>query len=274
MSRAELELDAQALEPGQSVRMACPFCGGGPDRAKTLSLTHAEDGTLLYHCYRAGCGAGGRLGKGGLVRTRQPTPRPSRIKPSIEDRLREVQGVGVVWGMGAFTLNEMGVRWDDETQRFALPMFGPTGLLRGRVLRVPPGDSRWPKVLTLPYMDVPVLAWNRARGEQVIVVEDIPSSLVLEIHGYRAVALNGTHMTEEAIEELDQHATDVVWALDRDAVAKAMRLNASTRMYFGQTAVLVLERDVKDMDYEEVRQCLASGISWLRSSAAVTPTTE
>lgn len=271
--RAGLELEAQALEPGQSVRMVCPFCDGGPDRHKTMSLTHAEDGTLLYHCYRAGCGAGGRLGKGGLVRTRQPTPRPSRIKPSIENRLREVRGNGDAWGMSAATLNQMGVRWDEETQRFALPMFGPTALLRGRVLRVPPGDTRLPKVLTLPYLDAPVLAWNRERGDQVIVVEDIPSSLVLEIHGYRAVALNGTHMTEEAIEELDRIATDVVWALDRDAVAKAMRLNASTRMYFGQTAVLVLEKDVKDMDYEEVRRCL-SEISWLRSSAAATPTTE
>lgn len=266
MSRAELELEAGTLEPGESVRMVCPFCGGGDRAERCLSLTHREDGTLLYHCYRARCGAGGTLGanaslRRGLARVGEQLARASgRAKPNIESRLRrlDTSPVTEAWGLCATTLDMLGVRWDEETGRLAYPVYTPQLMLRGRVLRVPPGDERQPKALTHMYEDAPTLAWNTVDndGDLVVVVEDIPSALMLDDCNYRAVALNGTHLTDEAVAELDQNATRVIWALDRDAFNKAMALDKKYRLLFKSTAVLMLDRDFKNQTWEEVDKCL------------------
>lgn len=262
MSRAELELEAQTLEPGESVRMVCPFCGGGDDRERCLSLTHRDDGTLLYHCYRARCGAGGVLGlntgaRAALGRVgEQLARRASRVKPNIEGQMRELDSDMGAWGLSPSELMGLGVMWNAGTGRLALPVYGPRYLLRGRVLRVLPGDTRTPKALTWMYEEGPSLAWNRVDGACTIVVEDIPSALKLGGLEYRAVALNGTHMTDEAVAELDRNSTSVIWALDRDALAKAMALDKKYRLLFKNTTVLVLDRDFKDQTFEEVDKCL------------------
>jgi DNA primase len=158
----------------------------------------------------------------------------------------------------------MGVKWDPQEERYALPIWRPDGVIRGRVLRLPPGDARvayMPKALTWMYEDGPTLAWNMFPGDEVVVVEDIPSAMMLHWHAQPAVALNGTHLTDEALAELIQQATSVAWALDRDALGKAVNLCTKTRLYFRSSEVVVLERDIKDMPTGEVERCL-SGISW------------
>lgn len=254
MSRLDLALEGQTLQPGESVRMRCPFCHGGPREDKrSLSLTHTEDGALLYHCYRNACGAAGVLGRGSnLVHTR-PAPKPSRTKPHIEDRLECVgELMAPAWHAGAEEWDAAGVRWDPATERLALPMYAPDFRLRGRVLRCLPWDDRTPKALTHLYIDEPTLSWNREPGEYVVVVEDIPSALRLGMFGVRAVALNGTHLTDAAVEELDSATTDVVWALDPDALKKGMEWRQRTRIYFRHSVVLVIDKDFKDMTDEEV----------------------
>lgn len=278
MSRAELELEAATLEPGQSIRMVCPFCGGGSSNERSLSLTHAEDGAILFHCYRAHCGASGALGGARRLKriaTPPPVRKDSRVKENIEYRLRTIPSgfLPPCWGMPDFVLHVAGVLWDEDTQRLALPIWGPLGQLRGRVLRVPPGSGVMPKTLTWMYEDVPVLSWwGSPHNESVIVVEDIPSAMRLAHLNYRAVALNGTHLSDDAVEELDSNATNVLWALDPDAVGKAIAWLVRTRMYFNQCSVLNIDKDIKDMTDTEVESWL-SNISWLRSYGVGTPTT-
>lgn len=277
-AKAELELEASCLEPGESVRMRCPFCGGGDAKQNCLSLTHADDGALLFHCYRAACGAAGRLGgsTANLIRKR-PERRNTTPLPNIEERLTDVgesmphtwcpgtADEGTAWGLSVNDLRRNAVGWDPNTSRFAMPIMRPNYTLRGRVLRVPPWSGATPKVLTLPYVDEPLLSWNRRHGDgTVIVVEDIPSSLRLAEIGERAVALNGTHLTDDAKDELIAGATNLVWALDRDAIAKAQKYDAELRLHFRHTVVLLLERDIKDMGNEEINTCL-SGIYWRAS---------
>jgi hypothetical protein len=271
VSRAELELDALELEPGQSVRMDCPFC---KQPGKTMSLTHREDGTLLYHCYRASCVGGGVLGNGiATYRAPRTTPLASRAKQNIEAELRWPEGSGECWGFYVADLIAAGVMWHDLTQRLALPVYAPDFRLRGRVLRCMPGDSRTPKALMWMYENGPTLGWNRVRGDTTVVVEDLPSCLKLGECGYRAVALNGTHMTEEAIQELDRNTTNVIWALDRDAFAKAQEHEKQLRLYFGKSMTLLLERDFKDMGWKEIDECL-SETYWGQSSEAETRSSE
>lgn len=264
--RAALEIEARSLEPGETVYMRCPFCGGGPnERRNSLGLTHREDGALLFHCFRAGCGAAGLLGgPSAFVRTR-PQPKPRNTVDPVEDRLEMCKGNMGCWNMTPTDLYEVGIRFDPETQRLALPVYSPSGVLRGRVMRTMPGDTRQPKTLLWMYEDTTPLAWNRgsSHSDQVVVVEDIVSAMRLQLHGQRAVALMGTHLTEAAKEELDNEATDVVWALDWDASNKASRWCMETRMYFHHSAVLLIDKDFKDMTDEEVVKWL-SEVSWLR----------
>jgi len=272
--RAELELEGASLDPGESVRLRCPFCRA---KEKSLSLTSTDDGALLFHCYRAGCGASGVLGGGPrLVRTR--VERRSRAKPDITGRLVALSDLGDQWGMTPGILRTLGVKWDPETGRIALPAYGPTGLVRGYVLRAV--DGRTPKVLSWPMTDEPLLSWNRwygypsstGRDDRVVAVEDIPSALRLERVGVRAVALQGTHLTDDAAAELIKEATDLVIALDADATTKALSTARKLRLHFRTCTVLALEKDIKDQTAEELEQCL-SGISWRRSSNRAQPTT-
>jgi len=203
-----------------------------------------------------------------------PKIREGRVKHDIEYRLEYLPlDLGECWGMSDSTLHALGVSWDPETKRLALPLKGAVGQLRGRVLRVPPGDGRTPKTLTWLYQDAPVLSWwGTPYNESVIIVEDIPSAMRLALKNYRAVALNGTHLNDEAVEELDRNATNVLWALDPDASYKAAQWLVRTRMYFDKSAVLLIDKDIKDMTNEEIDRWL-SEISWLRSYGVETPTT-
>lgn len=261
-----MEFQATELEPGQSVRLVCPFCGGGGTNEKCLSLTHTDDGALLFHCYRANCGASGRLGGSRrLVHTRPKPAKPSRVKENIEHRMECLYFHGRAWGMTAAQLHALGAMYDPETDRLALPIWSPQKILRGRVLRVWPDSKVLPKTLTWLYEDVPVTSWFGENWSGVVVVEDIPSAMRIARMGYRAVALNGTHMTDDAVEELDRNADSVLWALDPDATSKASAWCMRTRMYFNNSAVMMIDKDFKDMTDAEVSGWL-SDTYWLRSS--------
>lgn len=276
--RAELELEGAELEPGQTIRLVCPFCKGGRSREKSLSLTSAPDGALLFNCYRAKCSSAGALGGVTRALRREPQARRSKAKPDITGRLTRLPlDMGPLWeAVGRDELRLIGrAKWDPETNRIALPSYGPSASLRGFVLRAPPGSALVPKVLSWPITDECPLSWNSVyRGDdRVVVVEDIPSAIALATRSVRAVALQGTHLTDEAIDELIEEATDIVFALDRDAFQKSVSLAKKLRLHFRTCVPLLLEKDFKDMNEEEMERCL-SEISWLRSSNLGSPTTE
>lgn len=263
MSRAELELEGASLEPGQSIRLVCPFCGGGAHKERSLSLTLRTDGALLYNCYRNACTARGALGGNRLPK--EAPVAAYRTKPDPTDRLAELENFSMYWDMIGHELRRLGWKWDPETERLALPVFGPRHVRRGYVLRAPPGSTKVPKVLTVPTAPEPQLAWNLVNDPgRVIVVEDIPSATKLNFGSYRAVALNGTHMTDEAREELMANTEAVVFALDADAFAKGVKYASQFGLYMKSATALKLEKDFKDMDAGEIDKCLL-GISWLRA---------
>jgi DNA primase len=175
-------------------------------------------------------------------------------------------GVPTGWECDDEQLSLFGVKYDPETQRLALPVYSPVGAIRGWVLRQV-GGGRGPKVLAVPTLNEPQLGWNpyQSTSADVIVVEDIPSVIRLGEFNVRAVALNGTHLTDEACEELAAEAERVVFALDRDAFRKSVALEQKLRIHFDKTATLLLPKDFKNQTNEEVETCL-SEISWLAFS--------
>jgi hypothetical protein len=269
--KAELEIEYADLAPGESRRDLCPQCGGGESREKTFVVTKSEtNDALLFFCFRSKCRARGAVG-GSPTRLASFVPtRPKRFKTKPDPSGRFIPIVlgteSSIWELSLEVLSEFGAEWDNYDNRLALPVYGPIGAIRGWVLRDITG-TREKKVLAYPTKEEPQLGWNRQyfTPEDVVVVEDIPSAIRLGQFGVRAVALNGTHLTEEATDELVGEAQCVVFALDRDAFDKAKRLEKQLRIHFDKTACLLLPKDFKNQNNEEVVNCL-SEISWLHFS--------
>lgn len=259
--RAELEIEFSDLEPGERRRVLCPQCEGGSSRERSFSVSRSDDGALLFMCFRAACGFRGVIGASptATVRLAAKPSRLIRIKRDPSERFVPFEQAGFRDPGG---WNEFGVEFDPDTCRYAIPVYSPIDGIRGYVLRhVVPSRDGSPKVLAVPTVPEPQLGWNKQRGTDVVVVEDIPSAILLGRIGVRAVALNGTHMTDEARDELIAEAENVVFALDRDAYAKALKMEADMRIHFRQTACLLLERDFKNQTPDEARKCL-SDLCW------------
>lgn len=270
VSRAAIAAEGMTLEPGQSIRMVCPFCGGGASGERSMSIKLSEEnGLLLYHCFRANCPAAGVIGNTGNV-IRMTRPAPSTWQPwdcSGFNAYIPEYGMDKVneWRLSVAT---SGILWDDDTHRLALPVYGPMEDLRGYVLRAV--DNRRPKTLSARLRnDVPFQSWTR-RGShlyqpgRIYVVEDIPSAERLRYLGRQAVALLGCTPSEEALGEIATEARrrggcELAIALDADATQQALRLQRQYGMR-GSSRVLVLPKDIKDMTDIEV-------IEWLNANS-------
>jgi hypothetical protein len=272
--RVALAIECEDMEPGDTRRIVCPECRGGQSGERSMNVTRTEDGILLFICYRAACGTRGAIGGShsrlnNLIRTK---PTQFKVREDIESRLEPYQGgLPDAYSIGEEEMRDFGVRYDPVQRRVALPVYSPTAAIRGWVLRA--FDGRSPKTLAVPTKAEPQLCWNlgpQLDPRNVVVVEDIPSAIRLRAFGVRAVALNGTHLTDEAKDELAANAQRVVFALDRDAFYKSIELTQDLSLSFESAVALLLPRDFKNQTNNEVMGCLAE-ISWLRYCTPGTP---
>lgn len=271
MSRADIAAEAAHLEPGDQIRTVCPFCGGGTSGEKSLSIKlDSESGLILYHCFRGNCGeagvlGGSKLGKLYTYKAAEPKKKPPFDDSSIfglggEDDAPSYAAITKInsWGLG---LADYRWGYDTNSQRLAIPVWGPLHELRGFVLRAI-FDWQKPKSLTgVIRREDPFIAWIDAGMEHgpIIVVEDIPSAIRVAKCGYDAVALNGNSPSEAALDELRTYSgggvRKVVFAFDPDATGQAIRV---LRQYGlrGNASVLVLQQDFKNMTDKEATDWL------------------
>ena len=259
MSRAEILLEAALLDDGTSVRVVCPTCGGGSSRERSLSISK-DGGSVLWNCHRASCTEKGGSGNGAsyFVRTKQegsdaaPEPRfapyEGLLEPLSEEWIKYLDGS---IGLDEELLALGRVRFSPEQHRVAYPILGPLGHRRGWVFRsYSPGERT--KALTHMEKEEPRLAWcRRENNDSCVVVEDIPSALRASRYA-DAVALCGTGCNDEAAEGIAAHYDHVVWALDADATSEAIRLCRQHSLRFSTSRVLMIDKDLKDMEEEEL----------------------
>jgi hypothetical protein len=106
-------------------------------------------------------------------------------------------------------------------------------------------------------LDQPWQHWAYTKGDRIFVVEDIPSAERLAQAGVGAVALVGTHASDDCVDEMVEVAKGrpIFLALDKDAVGKSFaildRLSLRARAF-----VALLPVDIKDMTHGEL-------VSWL-----------
>ena len=254
-------IKAVILRDNSSKRIDCPFCGG----QKTLSLSKMQ-GTLLWNCYKASCGAKGikddKLSinsiKSRLTSTRDKSRRsnPNEIPlllsncehhPTSLDYLESVQCLDV------YKTNKVHIKYTPRDQRVLFFMNDNTGCV-GRYIGDPPKNKNY-RIPKWKVYGNTTGCFSYGQGKHAIVVEDIPSAIVVgKVPGYVGMALLGTNIEHKQRQQL-MFFNDITFALDKDARKKS--INAATKFYFGRKpTVLLLEEDFKNMGEDQVKQVL------------------
>lgn len=271
MSRAAVAYEANAVDPGQTLRVVCPFCGGGSSGERSMAITrNADSGLVLYICFRGHCGASGVIGNPGVVRTTQHAEKPRPFRPWDNSPLVPIVSQDswcreqlTAWHLNLRDCADWSYDWRDD--RLCMPIFGPHYDIRGYVRRARPGTV--PKVLTgrlvdnkpMVHFDLPV---KDHKGGGVVLVEDIPSARKISTQGVKAIALLGCTPSDDAMEEVVRYARNeaslVVVALDRDAHGQSVNLVRQLSLRVPRAAALLIDKDFKNMTIEEVSGWLQS----------------
>ena len=228
---------------------------------------NADNGLILYICFRGHCGESGVIGGGSFV-YKQPEVKKfvpydaGEVVPLNAKRIPSwVRETLAKWSIHPEEVTHW--KYSPEEDRILLPVHGPLYELRGYVRR---GSSdRQPKALTGRVVDgQPFQSWHirETPRPHLILVEDVPSAYRLMLNDAEAVALTGCTPSDDALDEIvrvaRQRKQQLVWALDPDATDKALRLNNKVSLRIA-SRVLVLPKDVKDMTDEEVT-CLLNDL--------------
>lgn len=248
---SEVLMHAASLEGGGQARLICPACGGGATREQSLSITVEPSGPTYWKCFRAACGFSGARGnrtlyvQGEATQKRKSRVRPFRgelRQPSAEEYAVMLEAHGLVQE----TLQREGVLWSPEFNRAAFPMRGPMGTRRGWLLRSYHGGT--PKALTFSDAEGPRASYYRYHADgPILAVEDASSAIRVSPYA-NAVALLGTHINAEQAHEIASVSTNVVWCLDRDALAQALKNHEKYRILFDSSSVYSMpDEDFKDM---------------------------
>lgn len=234
--------------------LVCPECEGG--RSNERSFTIGRIGpSLWFKCWRSSCGYSGRTrdGRTDSAGVKKPRRRLNFTGGPLPDQLLNELAVkfhvdpSVLIGTGDWGYT------DDYGGRVIMPVYGRVGDRRGAVLRSYDPDNL-PKTLNDMAEDRPSCAWFTSTYPQTIVlVEDIPSAVCLNACGIDAVALLGTSLTDDKLEDiLAARPKKVVIALDSDAFSTAVSMLSSNRHRLpAGSSVLRLSKDAKDMTLEE-----------------------
>jgi hypothetical protein len=257
----DLLLTIEQLGIGETKRMDCPTCG----RAKTFTVTRKDDGAV-WNCYSVHCGNKGATGAGNratLVRTRNEAiahkihPFMGELK-ELDEQQRTFLRLRV--GFGEQEFGRSGVRYAPMEDRYAYPIYSPTGRRRGWVLRAYDGhDPRW-KALTRLEVAEPHLSWYQGTGHtnRVLVVEDIPSAVrAASFFPGWVVAMCGGGLGSDYVREIQAYAKHVVWAFDGDATVAALSHHRRFGICFESSVVLPLDSDFKDMDDDSIKEKLS-----------------
>lgn len=253
----QLHIEAARLGQGTH-RIVCPFCSGGAERERSLHLeVGSGTGQVVFRCYRASCGtSGGNRAKRAIRKNRESRPfihSTVTLDSEHSDALRR-----------QFGFVPPHTTYSEDARRYVYEVRDPRGLIRGHIARTfEAGVS--PKVLTYCVKtDQPFIGWAATEiAGTVLAVEDWISAEKVQVSGAAsAVALNGTYLSLDMVEEMVRVADgrQVVLALDRDAYAKAIDYSKRYGELFApRLRVARLKRDLKHEPSERIREVVASG---------------
>jgi len=255
--RSIITILASTLDNNGTMRELCPRCEGGSSGEKSLSISRTSEGHIVWQCFRANCPERGGTGDVMRVHRAPVAPAPPRkefegsTKALTEYHLAQLERM---WGIK----DPPYWYWTPEYGgRVAMSIRSPKYTHRGWVLRDIRGASRT-KALTYLDKDQEALSWYKvSKDAPTVVVEDIPSAVRVAQAGVNAVALLGTAVgLPKAIEIAKNAPGEIVIALDQDATRKSFEVVQRYGLLFGDSRVLPIPKDFKDMTEEELQEIL------------------
>ena len=162
----------------------------------------------------------------------------------------------------------------NDYDQYVMKVLGPHGELRGYNVRVKPwGDTVYAVCPRSPlsglnksksklYMASPDLPtqsfhFSEASTERCVLVEDQLSALKVAQNGLHAVALLGDGLNYAKLAEIQRRAfKQVSIALDKDATSRAFKMAHEYGYALPNLKVIVLEKDIKDMNNDDVSAVL------------------
>lgn len=272
-TRTAILLEAADLQPGQTVTIVCPECGGGGSAERSCSITKKDDGRILWICFRDSCKIKGSsaASKGTALPKPEKQPKSPKLmrletfmkvkKDAVPDALRDLAA-----SRHSIDLREAFVRWTtayspEGKGRLAIPIFSKYMDLEGYDLKDILKEQS-PKSLTL-CGDYGGVAWYMHGfwpKDVLVIVEDLLSAIATRQEGLDAAALLGTHITQSMIDDINSvNYKTVLIALDNDAIGTATSIVAEGRIK--NAKLLPLRKDIKNMTIEERRNLFADYIT-------------
>lgn len=273
-SRAGVALEAVGMLVGETRRIVCPFCNA---KEKAMSITIDDDGSVLFHCFRAKCGAGGKI-------TGEFNPkdiRPNKVSRAAQSDRRiaaslltqdDYNRIEGAWGLTKEEVDYAQWHQSDDPRYIYMPVLSWYGVHRGVQLRHKPWlgvRAGGTKALTEAY-EQPCTSWyhrnaSGPRGRDprtVVVVEDIPSAVRVS-RVATGLAVLGSGLSDEALQEIHMLCSrdeyKIVFALDRDATRNAFKAQQRFAAISAcKSCVLILPKDIKNMSSMEANDCLMS----------------
>lgn len=250
--KAMIEILGSELQPGETIHDLCPVCEGGSSNEKSLAITRADDGNLLYVCHRASCNAkGGTKGMG----TPYVSVAAKKVRKRFEGELQplsewKLKKIHELWGIS----DPPAWYWTPSYGgRVAMSIRSPKYMHRGWVLRDIRGRART-KALTYIDEGEESLSWyKKSPRAPTVLVEDIPSAVRASRY-INAVALLGTKVGVDKAHEIAQYAPKpIIVALDQDATSTSFDIVLRYAALWGDTSIIMLKKDIKNMT--EIELC-------------------
>ncbi len=228
------------LAPGQSERSRCPKCAA-PEQS--FVVTKQEDGNLAWICHRASCGYFGRY-RGTGTHSGKWRPDITGLAPQVDFDLAKTKD---------------GMIYDRLSGGYYAAIKHPRHGEIGFQLRW--YDGRKPKVRSYRTAgaDCEFMHWEYTPDCLTVIVEDWLSARRVKECGYSAVALLGTTFNAKRAAELKECGIEgLVFALDPDAYALALKYAREWKPFFQSVSAVRLRADPKDTPHEELRNYLGT----------------
>lgn len=251
-----IKLEALKLGVGDTVTTYCPYCR--VDHEDKLSLTVTDQG-IVYRCWRVSCGHKGFI----------PFNPGQYVPPSKAQAVKAKKFTGVLtdvpdwlftelqslYGLSPEDIISQGFRWAANANRIYMPNYDYYGRPIGHSVKGF-GDYRGSKSYTFLDEDAIPLHFpiNRVKSNRLVLVEDVLSSIKVG-KVTSSAALLGTHITSKTAAYIRRHYDKVCFALDYDAVDKAVQQAKALRCLMS-TEVVIFRKDPKDTPIEEIKEIL------------------
>ena len=256
----EIKASTLTLPKGSTTNdVPCPWC----KQAKSFSISRTTLGDLLFLCHRASCNESGyiRCRAGG---TSDSTTVKREFNPRMFDHPTfHLDGTWLSQLLDAYHLSEAEIHWagwlcSPNPHALVMPVYSPHGARRGIVTKHF-DPSVIPKSITYKEMDDNWMGWyirkdrhhkdSEGKYGSIVVVEDGISALKAS-RRYPTVAIYGTHINFDMLEELTDNGHRIVLCLDKDATQKSYDYVRYFAPY-GNFCAIPLSKDIKDMTEEE-----------------------